>query len=194
MASCTQRIGAGVPKRARSTAKSLQTKRSSLFKCKTTRKVQLTFVRVRKSALVNIDFVLLLLSSFFFLLSFFIIHNSITKRRIRTFFIPKHTLTTGEVPFRTQRSIRATVRQLQPQTCIAVTRKYAIFYDSSQLQLTYDQKANLNASFLSKVPPFVPQTTLERSLTTERQKTATRLGAASQRPALHFERAAGIIS
>ena len=146
MASCTQRIGAGVPKWARSTAKSFQTKRSQLFKCKTTCKIPLTFVGVGKQARVNIDFVLL--SSFF--LSFFITHNSIMKRHVRTLFTSKHYITTGEVPLHTQRSIRATIRQLQPQTYIVVTRKYAILYDSSQLQLVYNQKTNLNSSFLSK--------------------------------------------
>ena len=46
------------------------------------------------------------------------------------------------------RSIQTTVCGIQPQTSIVVTCKYAILYNSSQLQLAYDLKANLNASFL----------------------------------------------
>ena len=69
------------------------------------------------------------------------------------FYTTKHSLTTGEVLF-TQRSIRATVCELQPQTHIAVTHKYAILYDSGCYSLPiYDATTTQPLILASSFPP-----------------------------------------
>ena len=67
----------------------------------------LTFVGVEKLGKIGPHKINFVFPSTFF--PFFISHNSIMKRHTQTFYTPKHSLTTGGVPFRTYKSIQASV-------------------------------------------------------------------------------------